>query len=121
MCCASRSPARHAKVGALLSRQAFNEFRTRLIIASTRRSSGRARVCIIGHGSSNDRAIYNASACYEWPGGVIQSIEAEFAVRPKSNGPSGEPKRPPNRNSFNVALVSRPAVARASSPAPVWE
>ena len=79
-----------AKVGALLSRQAFNEFRHRLDY----REYGGAHllgvrgVCIIGHGSSNDRAIYNGiRVAYESAkGGVIQSIEAEFASRPKSNG-----------------------------------
>ncbi|MFZ1083770.1 MAG: phosphate acyltransferase PlsX [Terracidiphilus sp.] len=79
-----------AKVGALLSRQAFNEFRHRLDY----REYGGAHllgvrgVCIIGHGSSNDRAIYNGiRVAYESAkGGVIQSIEAGFASRPKSNG-----------------------------------
>jgi glycerol-3-phosphate acyltransferase PlsX len=79
-----------AKVGALLSRQAFNEFRGRLDY----REYGGAHllgvrgVCIIGHGSSNDRAIYNGiRVAYESArGGVIQSIEAEFASRPKGNG-----------------------------------
>ena len=87
-----------AKVGALLSRQAFNEFRTRLDY----REYGGAHllgvrgVCIIGHGSSNDRAIYNGiRVAYESAkGGVIQSIEAEFATRPKSNGSSVEPEAP---------------------------
>jgi len=45
-------------------------------------------VCIIGHGSSNDRAIYNGiRVAYESAkGGIIQSIEAEFANLPKPNG-----------------------------------
>jgi len=76
-----------AKVGALLSRQAFNEFRTRLDY----REYGGAHllgvrgVCIIGHGSSNDRAIYNGiRVAYEAArGGVIRSIEAEFASQPR--------------------------------------
>jgi glycerol-3-phosphate acyltransferase PlsX len=79
-----------AQVGALLSRKAFNEFRQRLDY----REYGGAHllgvrgVCIIGHGSSNDRAIYNGiRVAYESAkGGVIQSIEAEFASRPKGNG-----------------------------------
>ena len=79
-----------AKVGALLSRQAFNEFRHRLDY----REYGGAHllgvrgVCIIGHGSSNDRAIYNGiRVAYESAkGGTIQSIEAEFANYPKIGG-----------------------------------
>jgi glycerol-3-phosphate acyltransferase PlsX len=78
-----------AKVGALLSRQAFNEFRRRLDY----REYGGAHllgvrgVCIIGHGSSNDRAIFNGiRVAYESAkGGTIQSIEAEFARVPKLN------------------------------------
>ncbi|HEY1254482.1 MAG TPA: phosphate acyltransferase PlsX [Terracidiphilus sp.] len=85
-----------AQVGALLSRKAFNEFRHRLDY----REYGGAHllgvrgVCIIGHGSSNDRAIYNGiRVAYESAkGGVIQSIEAEFASRPKGNGASAEPE-----------------------------
>jgi glycerol-3-phosphate acyltransferase PlsX len=79
-----------AKVGALLSRQAFNEFRRRLDY----REYGGAHllgvrgVCIIGHGSSNDRAIFNGiRVAYESAkGGTIQSIEAEFSSLPKRNG-----------------------------------
>ncbi|MGA2276739.1 MAG: phosphate acyltransferase PlsX [Terracidiphilus sp.] len=79
-----------AKVGALLSRQAFNEFRHRLDY----REYGGAHllgvrgVCIIGHGSSNDRAIYNGiRVAYESAkAGTPQKIEAEFANRPKGNG-----------------------------------
>src|SRR5580658_3259224 len=47
-----------AKVGALLSRQAFNEFRRRLDYREYGGAPllGVRGVCIIGHGSSNDRA-----------------------------------------------------------------
>jgi glycerol-3-phosphate acyltransferase PlsX len=94
-----------AQVGALLSRKAFNEFRHRLDY----REYGGAHllgvrgVCIIGHGSSNDRAIYNGiRVAYESAkGGTIQSIEAEFANLPKlgstaagaaaASDPSGTP------------------------------
>jgi glycerol-3-phosphate acyltransferase PlsX len=87
-----------AQVGALLSRKAFNEFRQRLDY----REYGGAHllgvrgVCIIGHGSSNDRAIYNGiRVAYESAkGGVIQSIEAEFASRPKSNGTANGTEAP---------------------------
>jgi glycerol-3-phosphate acyltransferase PlsX len=83
-----------AQVGALLSRKAFNEFRHRLDY----REYGGAHllgvrgVCIIGHGSSNDRAIYNGiRVAYESAkGGTIQSIEAGFANYPKlSSHPAG--------------------------------
>ncbi|HEY1210635.1 MAG TPA: phosphate acyltransferase PlsX [Terracidiphilus sp.] len=84
-----------AQVGALLSRTAFNEFRHRLDY----REYGGAHllgvrgVCIIGHGSSNDRAIYNGiRVAYESAkGGTIQSIEAEFANIPKVGGQATGP------------------------------
>ncbi|MGD0547335.1 MAG: phosphate acyltransferase PlsX [Terracidiphilus sp.] len=89
-----------AQVGALLSRKAFNEFRHRLDY----REYGGAHllgvrgVCIIGHGSSNDRAIYNGiRVAYESAqAGTIQKIEAEFANRPKlnGNGAVAEPETP---------------------------
>ncbi|MGO9775313.1 MAG: phosphate acyltransferase PlsX [Terracidiphilus sp.] len=76
-----------AKVGALLSRQAFNEFRHRLDY----REYGGAHllgvrgVCIIGHGSSNDRAIFNGiRVAYESAkAGTNQRIEAGFASQPR--------------------------------------
>jgi glycerol-3-phosphate acyltransferase PlsX len=93
-----------AQVGALLSRRAFNEFRHRLDY----REYGGAHllgvrgVCIIGHGSSNDRAIYNGiRVAYESAkAGTIQSIEAEFASRPKLSGhpPGPEPPADPDGN-----------------------
>ncbi len=50
-----------SKVGALLSRQAFNAFRKRLDYTEYGGAPllGLRGVCIIGHGSSNDNAIYN--------------------------------------------------------------
>jgi glycerol-3-phosphate acyltransferase PlsX len=74
-----------AKVGALLSRQAFNDFRRRLDY----REYGGAQllgvrgVCIIGHGSSNDRAIYNGiRVAYEFAqSGTNDRIEHEFTSR----------------------------------------
>src|ERR1035437_7460186 len=72
-----------AQVGALLSRKAFNDFRRRLDYREYGGAPllGVRGVCIIGHGSSNDRAIYNGiRVAYESAkGGTIQSIEAEFA------------------------------------------
>jgi glycerol-3-phosphate acyltransferase PlsX len=75
-----------AKVGALLSRQAFNDFRRRLDY----REYGGAQllgvrgVCIIGHGSSNDRAIFNGiRVAYEFANaGTNERIEQEFMRRP---------------------------------------
>jgi glycerol-3-phosphate acyltransferase PlsX len=94
------------KVGALLSRQAFNDFRRRLdpteyggaILLGVR------GVCIIGHGSSNDRAIFNGiRVAYELAvAGTNQRIEQEFAGRPQrvgdAAGPlkSGEPAASPD-------------------------
>jgi glycerol-3-phosphate acyltransferase PlsX len=50
-----------AQVGALLSRRAFNDFRRRLDYREYGGAPllGVRGVCIIGHGSSNDRAIFN--------------------------------------------------------------
>jgi len=79
-----------AKVGALLSRQAFNEFRRRLDYREYGGAPllGVRGVCIIGHGSSNDRAIFNGiRVAYEFAkAGTTQSIEAEFAGLPKRSG-----------------------------------
>lgn len=75
-----------AKVGALLSRQAFNDFRRKLDY----REYGGAQllgvrgVCVIGHGSSNDRAIFNGiRVAYEFAqAGTNEKIEQEFLRRP---------------------------------------
>jgi glycerol-3-phosphate acyltransferase PlsX len=76
-----------AQVGALLSRRAFNEFRQRLDYREYGGAPllGVRGVCIICHGSSNDRAIYNGiRVAYESAkAGTIQRIEAEFASIPK--------------------------------------
>ena len=77
-----------AQVGALLSRRAFNEFRQRLDY----REYGGAHllgvrgVCIIGHGSSNDRAIFNGiRVAYESAkAATSQRIEAELASHARS-------------------------------------
>jgi glycerol-3-phosphate acyltransferase PlsX len=72
-----------AKVGALLSRQAFNDFRRRLDYREYGGAPllGVRGVCIIGHGSSNDRAIFNGiRVAYEFAkGGTTEKIEREFA------------------------------------------
>ena len=80
-----------AQVGALLSPQ------RRLTIsapaagitgstAERRCFLGVRGVCIIGHGSSNDRAIFNGiRVAYEFAkGGTTDRIEQEFAARPKN-------------------------------------
>jgi len=75
-----------AKVGALLSRQAFNDFRRRLDYTEYGGAPllGVRGVCIIGHGSSNDNAIYNGiRVAYEFAkAGTNEKIEREFAQRP---------------------------------------
>jgi glycerol-3-phosphate acyltransferase PlsX len=79
-----------AQVGALLSRKAFNEFRHRLDYREYGGAPllGVRGICIIGHGSSNDRAIYNGiRVAYEFAkSGTIERIEQEFASRPKAAG-----------------------------------
>jgi len=76
-----------AQVGALLSRRAFNEFRRRLDYREYGGAPllGVRGVCIIGHGSSNDRAIFNGiRVAYEFAkGGTTERIEREFASHPK--------------------------------------
>ena len=72
-----------AQVGALLSRRAFNDFRRRLDYREYGGAPllGVRGVCIIGHGSSNDRAIFNGiRVAYEFAkGGTTAKIEGEFA------------------------------------------
>ena len=76
-----------AQVGALLSRRAFNDFRRRLDYREYGGAPllGVRGVCIIGHGSSNDRAIFNGiRVAYEFAkGGTTERIEREFAHHPK--------------------------------------
>jgi glycerol-3-phosphate acyltransferase PlsX len=75
-----------AQVGALLSRRAFNDFRRRLDYTEYGGAPllGVRGVCIIGHGSSNDNAIYNGiRVAYEFAkAGTNEKIEQEFAHRP---------------------------------------
>ena len=86
------------QVGALLSRQAFNEFRHRLDYREYGGAPllGVRGICIIGHGSSNDRAIFNGvRVAYEFANsGTIDKIETEFAKLAKTGagapGPNGE-------------------------------
>ncbi|HEX4308601.1 MAG TPA: phosphate acyltransferase PlsX [Acidobacteriaceae bacterium] len=75
-----------AQVGALLSRRAFNAFRRRLDPSEYGGAPllGVRGVCIIGHGSSNDRAIMNGIrvASEFAQAGVNDRLEREFASRP---------------------------------------
>lgn len=75
-----------AQVGALLSRRAFHDFKRRLDPSEYGGAPllGVRGVCIIGHGSSNDRAIMNGIrvAAEFASAGVNDHLEAEFARRP---------------------------------------
>src|ERR1700677_212325 len=84
-----------AKVGALLSRQAFNDFRRRLDYTEYGGAIllGVRGVCIIGHGSSNDNAIFNGvRVAHEFAkASTNERIEREFASRPqRRSAPSGD-------------------------------
>ena len=83
-----------AQVGALLSRKAFNDFRQRLDYREYGGAPllGVRGVCIIGHGSSNDRAIFNGiRVAYEFAkGGTTERIEQEFAGRMKKHPGSSD-------------------------------
>jgi glycerol-3-phosphate acyltransferase PlsX len=76
-----------AQVGALLSRKAFNEFRRRLDYTEYGGAQllGVRGVCIIGHGSSNDIAIFNSiRVAHEYAkAGTNERIEQEFAGHAK--------------------------------------
>src|SRR3984885_5677159 len=81
-----------AQVGALLSRKAFNAFRRRLDPSEYGGAPllGVRGVCIIGHGSSNDRAIMNGIrvASEFAQAGINERIEREF-TSPPANHPDG--------------------------------
>jgi glycerol-3-phosphate acyltransferase PlsX len=84
-----------AQVGALLSRRAFNDFRRRLDYTEYGGAPllGVRGVCIIGHGSSNDNAIFNGiRVAHEFAkAGTNERIEREFASRPqRRSAPSGD-------------------------------
>ena len=76
-----------AQVGALLSRRAFNAFRRRLDYTEYGGAPllGVRGACIIGHGSSNDVAIYNGiRVAYEFSrSGANERLAQAFAGRPK--------------------------------------
>jgi glycerol-3-phosphate acyltransferase PlsX len=82
-----------AQVGALLSRKAFNAFKKRLDPSEYGGAPllGVRGVCIIGHGSSNDRAIMNGiRVTAEFAqAGINDRIEREFAGGPEPLRASG--------------------------------
>jgi glycerol-3-phosphate acyltransferase PlsX len=77
-----------AQVGALLSRKAFNAFKRRLDPSEYGGAPllGVRGVCIIGHGSSNDRAIMNGiRVTAEFAqAGINERIAREFTHRPEA-------------------------------------
>jgi glycerol-3-phosphate acyltransferase PlsX len=81
-----------AQVGALLSRKAFNDFKKRLDYSEYGGAPllGIRGVCIVNHGSSNDRAIYNGiRVMAEFAqAGINQRLEQEFACRQPAETPS---------------------------------
>ena len=86
-----------AQVGAMLSRKAFNDFRRRLDYNEYGGAPllGVRGVCIIGHGSSNEVAIFNGiRVAMEFAkAGINTSIEQELAnrpVRPAAPVPDGK-------------------------------
>jgi glycerol-3-phosphate acyltransferase PlsX len=76
-----------AQVGALLSRRAFNDFRRRLDYTEYGGAIllGVRGVCIIGHGSSNENAIFNGIrvAAEFARAGTNARIEQEFTDHSK--------------------------------------
>jgi len=87
-----------AQVGAMLSRKAFNDFRRRLDYNEYGGAPllGVRGVCIIGHGSSNEVAIFNGiRVAMEFAkAGINTSIEQELANRPVR--PAHPEKEPPD-------------------------
>jgi glycerol-3-phosphate acyltransferase PlsX len=77
-----------AQVSALLSRRAFNDFRRRLDYTEYGGAPllGVRGVCIIGHGSSNEVAIFNGiRVAHQFSrSGANERIEQAFAGRPKT-------------------------------------
>jgi glycerol-3-phosphate acyltransferase PlsX len=82
-----------AQVSALLSRRAFNDFRRRLDYTEYGGAPllGVRGVCIIGHGSSNDVAIYNGiRVAHQFSlSGANARIEQAFAGRPRTRPDHG--------------------------------
>jgi len=87
-----------AQVGALLSRKAFNDFRKRLDYSEYGGVPllGVRGACIVNHGSSNDRAIFNGIRVTDEfiRAGINQRLEREFAVRPANPSPQPDAELP---------------------------
>jgi phosphate acyltransferase len=83
-----------AQVGALLSRRAFNDFRRRLDYTEYGGAPllGVRGVCIIGHGSSNDIAIFNGiRVAHEFSSsGAIERMAQAFSGRPGTRPDHGD-------------------------------
>lgn len=81
-----------AQVGALLSRKAFNDFKKRLDHSEYGGAPllGVRGVCIVNHGSSNDRAIYNGiRVTAEFArAGINERLEREFSCHAPAGLPS---------------------------------
>jgi len=88
-----------AQVGALLSRKAFNDFRRRLDYTEYGGAPllGVRGVCIIGHGSSNEVAIYNGIrvAAEAAKTGIPVRIEQEFGGQQRASHPLKADDPPP--------------------------
>jgi glycerol-3-phosphate acyltransferase PlsX len=82
-----------AAAGALLSRKALHEFKKRLDYREYGGAPllGVRGVCIVGHGSSNDRAIMNGiRVAAEFVGAAVnERIEREFTQHPPTPVPVG--------------------------------
>jgi glycerol-3-phosphate acyltransferase PlsX len=87
-----------AQVGALLSRKAFNAFKRRLDPSEYGGAPlrGVRGVCIIGHGSSNERAIMNGiRVTAEFAqAGINDRIEREFTQQPENAASSPSAVQP---------------------------
>jgi phosphate acyltransferase len=83
-----------AQVGALLSRKAFNDFKKRLDYSEYGGAPllGVRGVCIVNHGSSNDRAIFNGiRVTAEFAQArVNEQLEQEFTL-PRGASPTPSP------------------------------
>jgi glycerol-3-phosphate acyltransferase PlsX len=81
-----------AQAGALLSRKALKEFRKRLDYSEYGGAPllGVRGVCIVGHGSSNERAIFNGIrvAAEFAQAGINERLEQEFSRRPADTPPT---------------------------------
>ena len=88
-CCASRYEP-YGQGGRAAFRRALNDFRRRLDYTEYGGAPllGVRGVCIIGHGSSNDNAIYNGiRVAQEFAkAGTNERIEQEFAGRARQSG-----------------------------------